>query len=505
MICAWDLNIDFKRRASLYDGSNAPPSASYTPSIAAQSHASLHSLAREGSPVPSRSPRPPPIASALRHTVQAHTHWINDIALVHNNRSLVSASSDLSVKLWTPSAFGQKSAQLLGLHGDYVKCLASPGLDATWVASGGLDKRISLWDLTGAGEVLKINMADEGAPGAKGSVYALAATSSLIAAGGPESVIRVWDARSGRRVTKFVGHTDIIRSILVAEDGETVISASSDQTIKIWSLREGRCMYTLTMHNDSVWSLYSDDPRLSVFWSSDRSGLVAKTDTRGRLNVDEGLCVGVAQEDSGVFKLVQAGGHIWTATASSSINRWSDVRTEDTDIQLSEAYPTQHRGSITTLGKSRYHSNSITKHHGLENSPRFASASPARHVSLPQGIPFKSTLRLSNTAPVPLLRKPDVETATLHSTTSRRKISEAVEFDDDGSFVPMRASPEYTIEGQHGLIKHVMLNDKRRVLTLDTYGEVIMWDLIQVRALSYYLVELISLVLHCEKLWKTGY
>ncbi len=44
---------------------------------------------------------------------------------------------------------------------------------------------------------------------------------------------------------------------------------------------------------------------------------------------------------------------------------------------------------------------------------------------------------------------------------------------------PVRMQPEYSIEGQNGLIKHVMLNDRKRVLTLDTAGEVVLWDLLK--------------------------
>lgn len=404
---------------------------------------------------------------------------------MHNNQALVSASSDISVKLWRPAAYGQKSPHSIGIHGDYVKCLSSPGLDFNWVASGGLDKKICLWDLTGSGDILKINMADDGAPSVKGSVYALAASANLIAAGGPESVVRVWDARTGRRVTKFVGHTDIVRAVLLAEDGETVMSASSDQTIKLWSLREGRCMYTLTMHNDSVWNLFSDDPKLGVFWSADRSGLVAKTDTRGKGSVYDGLCVAVCQENGGVHQVVQAGGYLWTATSSSSINRWNDVRTEDAEVLLPETFSMQHRSSMSAYSKPRFHAGSISMQRNPSgDSSRYANRSPARQSTstfMANQIPLKSTLRLSSASPYPVLRKQDVETSTLHSTTSRRKLSEAVVDTDDGTtLVPMRLSPDHIIEGQHGLIKHVMLNDKRRVLTLDTAGEVMLWDLIKV-------------------------
>ncbi len=48
---------------------------------------------------------------------------------------------------------------------------------------------------------------------------------------------------------------------------------------------------------------------------------------------------------------------------------------------------------------------------------------------------------------------------------------------------PIHHLPEETIEGQNGLVKHKLLNDRRRVLTLDTAGDVLLWDLIRVSTL----------------------
>ncbi|RDI78961.1 hypothetical protein Vi05172_g11089 [Venturia inaequalis] len=436
VICAWDLNLKLSPYTDRWQGSLASNSG--------------NTNAKDLPP------------TRFRQQVQAHTHWINDLVLAQNNEALVSASSDITVKLWRPAAEDLLPPQTIGLHSDYVKTLASPGRGANWVASGGLDRRIYLWDLGGAGEQLQINVGEEENT-AKGSVYALAVTPTLVASGGPESVVRVWDPRSGKRITKFVGHTDNIRDVLIAQDGDTVMTASSDQTVKIWSMIAGRCMYTLTMHNDSVWSLYSDHPRLSVFYSSDRSGLVAKTDTRGCAELDEGLSVAICQEHEGVHKVVNAGDYVWTATSSSSINRWSDVDTE-ADVQVPEAY-TFHRASIATT-RSRMPSPPTV--------PSLASATPSQ-----KQIPHKAVLRLSNAAPFYVRNRE--ETSTIYSAASIRKPSESFSIMDPdmGVIVPIRHLPEYTIEGQHGLVKHVTLNDRRRVLTLDTASEVVMWDLLR--------------------------
>ncbi|KAF1996849.1 WD repeat protein-like protein [Amniculicola lignicola CBS 123094] len=437
VICAWDLNLDLRRQNS---DDRDPFADTSAPSY-----------------------KPPP--TQFRQQVQAHTHWINDIALAQGNEALVSASSDITVKVWRPAAQDVLPPQTIGLHTDYVKRVASPGPRENWVASGGLDHKINLWDLNGGGQKLQIAVGEDENT-AKGSVYALAATSAIIASGGPESTVRIWDARTGKRITKFVGHTDNVRDVLITQDGDTILTASSDQTVKVWSMTAGRCMYTLTMHNDSVWSLHSDDPQLSVFYSSDRSGLVAKSDVRNCAEMDEGVSVAVCQEHEGVNKVIQAGDHIWTATSSSSINRWNDVETA-AEVALPESYK-WHRSSVATT-RSRY--------------PSPPSGSSPLNGAVPK-IPFKALLRMSNTAPFPLFSSKDNETSTVHSVNMARKPSESMSVADQGQTVPCRQLPDFSIEGQNGLIKHHLLNDRRRVLTLDTAGEVILWDLLQCVAIK---------------------
>lgn len=368
----------------------------------------------------------------------------------------MSASSDLTVRVWRPLSDESQAPQTIGQHADYVKCVATPNSQADWVASGGLDRRICLWDLNGGGKQLEIEVGDED-KSEKGSVYALSVSRSMLASGGPESIVRLWDPRSGTRITKFVGHTDNIRDILINESGDTIVTASSDQTIKVWSVTAGRCMHTLTMHNDSVWSLFSNDPQLGIIYSSDRSGLVVKTDVRGTLGeLDDGFSIALAQENDGVNKVIAFGDYIWTATSSSSINRWANVDTGD-DIELPEAY----KPPRTTPVPSK---------------PKQESSSTAKGKSKTE-IPTQAVLRISNTArfPAAAIREPDVA-----AVLGLRKGSEIIVDADMRVIMPIHTLPEDTIEGQHGLVKHKLLNDRRRALTLDTAGDVLLWDLLRV-------------------------
>ena len=401
----------------------------------------------------------------FRRQVQAHTHWVNDIVLTQQNTTLVSASSDVTVKVWRPHSGQGNTAQTIGVHSDYVKCLTTPDSNAAWVASGGLDHKICLWDLNGGGQTLQIHVGkSEGV--SKGSIYAMRAKGAILASGGPEGVVRIWDTKSGKSITKLVGHTDNLRDILISDDGDTVMTASSDQTVKVWSLTAGRCSNTLTMHNDSVWSLFSTHPQLSLFYSSDRSGLVAKTDTRHVAELDEGISLAVLQENDGVHKIIVAGGHIWTATSSSSINRWADI---DTRAEI-ESLPSPHEARTQSSLYRR----------SMSNSTSLIQPPVTNGFGAVPKVPSSAVLRLSVAAPFLATRSKEFERSASQQTPSIRKASEAMIDTDLNLTIPIRELPEETIEGQNGLIKHVMLNDRKRVLTLDSTGEVVLWDLLKV-------------------------
>ncbi|KAM0473387.1 hypothetical protein ACHAPX_008133 [Trichoderma viride] len=437
MICAWDLNLDLHRRADVTDDASA---------------------------------KPPKSTTTFRAQTQAHMHWINDITLAQQNTALVSASSDLTVKVWRPhSQEGGNRALKIGEHADYIKCVATPPRDvnANWVASAGLDRKICLWDLNGGGQTLEVTKGEETTE--KGSVYALAVGRNLIASGGPEKTVKLYDPRSGSKVSNLVGHVDNIRAILIDDVGDTILSASADKTIKMWSVRGGRCVYTFTMHDESIWSLYSDDPRLGTFYSSDRSGLVAKTDVRGSLeDIDDGLSLAIAKEHFGVSKVVATGGHIWTATDRSSINRWEDVDTS-ADLPLPETYRRQRALSAAS---------NKTRQSAAASIAAVTTPQPQTNGAAKKEIPAESILRVSNTATFPLRAPLDLEPNPVNDGLSRKGSEVAVEHPEP-EIKPIYNLPIETIEGQFGLVKHKLLNDRRRVLTSDTAGDILLWDLIK--------------------------
>lgn len=343
--------------------------------------------------------------------------------------------------------------------------LAVPHRASSWVASGGLDKQICLWDLAGAGQISHIDASDhDGLARDKGSVYALAATPSVLAGGGPEGSVHVWDPRSAARITKFVGHAGNIRHILTSQDGTTIVSASTDSTVRVWDLVAKRCLATLTMHDTSVWSLFSNDPSLRTFFSSDKTGLVAKTDTRILGPYDHPLSVALCQDDLAVSKVVAAGDYVWTATSSPNIKRWLDVDLTNAEPEMPDRDQSQSHGYGSITSRTRMHSFS---------QPRPPTQYSKRQVPLKHILPSVSTFHLPHGNSTSSLGRRS-------TIISQRRESHCSKVE------PLRAQLDSSIPGQNGLVKHVMLSNRRQVLTRDAVGQIVLWDLLKCRPIKTY-------------------
>lgn len=381
----------------------------------------------------------------------------------------MSCSSDLTVKIWNPH---NDTQCIIGQHRDYVKCLATPSQISTdWVVSGGLDRRIISWDLNRASASGKSHQKysiDLG-PDEKGSIYALAVNSghgggSIIASGGPDATVKLWDSRtagsSPNPISKLVGHTANIRSILISEKGDWILSASSDSSINLWSVTAGRLLHTFDMHADSVWSLFSDHPSLHVFYSADRAGVVAKTDLRGvDCDIDaDAVCTVICNEHQGISKVIAAGNNVWTATSNSRIHRWSDFDTTPYSVHRQYFIPKEKKPdeSEEPSSKKEEVDKVITTHFlSTQGGPslRLQQPSPDNLVTFPTETSYDD---------------PDMDPSEPYVAPGTSVVVE-----------PMYINPVETLQGKIGLIKHRLLSDRQRVLTTDNAGEVILWDLVR--------------------------
>jgi WD40 repeat protein len=188
-------------------------------------------------------------------------------------------------------------------------------------------------------------------PGHQKTVWSLAFSSNgkLLASGGEDEVIRLWDVNTGQERGTLKGHTGSVNAlafISTAPDSELLVSAGDDSTIRIWDAQAPHQVSVLHGHSWPVKALAvsldgllasggggfdnngRNVPAEIILWN------VAKGKERGRLKGHEGI----------VFALCFCSDR---ALASGSND--DTVRIWDVENHRQVAKLTGHKGYVSSL------------------------------------------------------------------------------------------------------------------------------------------------------------
>jgi WD40 repeat protein len=74
----------------------------------------------------------------------------------------------------------------------------------------------------------------------------------VIASGGSDNVVKLWDVKSRRELRTLRGHDGGVLALSFSPLGNVLVSASDDTTLKIWDIQSGRELRQLVGHSGAV-------------------------------------------------------------------------------------------------------------------------------------------------------------------------------------------------------------------------------------------------------------
>jgi WD40 repeat protein len=213
-----------------------------------------------------------------------HEHWLRSVSFSPDGNLLASAAWDGTIRLWDVRACIKattcEASRIYPKNGNLASVSFSRDgkLLASTVWVGTTDYIITLWDIRACSikditheasqTCLYQRMSKKGHSGAA----SFSRDGKLLASGGADKTIKIWDVAKGKEIKTLTGHSDELRGVSFSPDGKLLASASNDQTIKLWDVATGKEIKTLTGHTGPVIRvIFGPDGKWLVSGSDDKT------------------------------------------------------------------------------------------------------------------------------------------------------------------------------------------------------------------------------------------
>ncbi|MBY0586906.1 hypothetical protein K2X85_07005 [bacterium] len=168
-----------------------------------------------------------PSQARIVKSFKAHTKDVTQIVFTRDGKRFLTASVDGFVQWWSADTFAREQGFSAGTP---LFCVA-PSPKGRYVAAGGHDKNIRIWDL-GSGE---LSHTLRGHDEAVTSIDWL--SESILISGSANGTVRAWEVDVRRCYRASRVHEDHVARVLVSADGESYVTTSWDGRIRVWTTK----------------------------------------------------------------------------------------------------------------------------------------------------------------------------------------------------------------------------------------------------------------------------
>lgn len=212
-----------------------------------------------------------PAKGEAQKVLEGHAAPVTSVALSSDGKVLANGirgrlfSKD-NVKIWDPTT-GQLVRSLAG-QSNHAYSIALTA-DGSRLVSGSSGWGVGVWNVPRAEPLRRIVAATDSqfVP----DRVALSADGRLVAAGGRNDTIKLWDVDTSRELFTLKGHKKGVRAIAFSPGGDVVASGARDADIKLWSAANGQELATLVGHSGGVFAVaFSPDGKKLATGSQDR-------------------------------------------------------------------------------------------------------------------------------------------------------------------------------------------------------------------------------------------
>ena len=189
----------------------------------------------------------------VRRLRLAHEQPIWSVAFRPSKPQFMSASNDGTLRLWNAKT-GQLdwySAPIRDKDGSTLEIYAVAfHPDGNFVASGGADKKIHLWNLQKEQQEFEWEAH-------KGPVLSIAFSpnGNYIATGGGDDKVVIWNRNTRKPIHSLVKHTKDVRTVAFSPDGQYLASGSVDRNIQLWQVETGKHIAEINAHTNEIASV----------------------------------------------------------------------------------------------------------------------------------------------------------------------------------------------------------------------------------------------------------